>query len=393
MTRNFAIIRRITALLAISQAALLGQQCTPTHSTTGQETGCANPCELGPSYTPSSCPLCKWVSYRAQFPDGFVDYRTLIATGKYNRMYEECNGGTSTPYTPTIIQCWPDFFTPVTYDDFFRAEAYDKSTQITTLLCGVAPFNYLVLCTLGELRAVTISHSCTPTTCPDTRCYPIDPKAYKAPDPCMVPDPPHCEPGWQYDEATLCCLSGGSPIIIDVDGDGFHLTAPSDGVMFDLRGGGRSERWSWTAAGADDVWLSLDRNGNGLIDDGTELFGDATVQPKTPGGRNGFKALAVFDQTNEGGNNDETIDARDSVFASLRLWRDANHNGISENGELLTLQELGITAISLKYKESKWTDAYGNQFKYRAIIERSTRGKGRDKWAYDVFLVADSTAQ
>jgi hypothetical protein len=163
--------------------------------------------------------------------------------------------------------------------------------------------------------------------------------------------------------------------------------------MFELRGGGRSERWSWTAAGADDVWLSLDRNGNGLIDDGTELFGDATVQPKTPGGRNGFKALAVFDQTNEGGNNDETIDARDSVFASLRLWRDANHNGISENGELLTLQELGITAISLKYKESKWTDAYGNQFKYRAIIERSTRGKGRDKWAYDVFLVADSTAQ
>lgn len=163
--------------------------------------------------------------------------------------------------------------------------------------------------------------------------------------------------------------------------------------MFDLGGGGSSGRWSWTAAGADDVWLSLDRNGNGLIDSGTELFGDATEQPVIPGERNGFKALAVFDQTNEGGNNDETIDARDSVFASLRLWRDANHIGISENGELLTLQELRITAISLKFKESKGTDAYGNQFKYRATIERSARGNGRDKWAYDVYLVAESTEQ
>jgi hypothetical protein len=101
----------------------------------------------------------------------------------------------------------------------------------------------------------------------------------------------------------------------------------------------------------------------------------------------------VFDQTSEGGNNDGVIDARDAVYVSLRLWRDSNHNGVSENGELFTLPQLGITAISLKYKESKWTDVYGNQFKYRSKVERSTKGKGRDKWAYDVFLVANSTAQ
>ena len=80
-------------------------------------------------------------------------------------------------------------------------------------------------------------------------------------------------------------------------------------------------------------------------------------------------------------------------MVSLLLWRDTNHNGISENGELFSLPQLGITAISLKYKESKWTDAYGKKFKYRATIERSARVNGRDKWAYDVFLVADSTEQ
>lgn len=239
-----------------------------------------------------------------------------------------------------------------------------------------------------------IDHQCQKqSSCPDELCNPLD-NSYEPADPCMYPgEPPNCRPGLQWDDATRCCLSGGSPIIIDVDGDGFQLTAPGDGVTFDLRGGGSRERWSWTAAGADDVWLSLDRNGNGLIDNGTELFGDATAQPDTPGKRNGFKALALFDQTSEGGNNDGVIDARDAVYVSLRLWRDANHNGSSESGELLSLQQVGITAISLKYKESKWTDAYGNQFKYRAKVERSTRGKGRDKWAYDVFLVADSTAQ
>lgn len=206
----------------------------------------------------------------------------------------------------------------------------------------------------------------------------------------MYTQAPHCEPGWQLDSATGCCLSGGSPILIDVEGDGYLMTSAESGVLFDLRANDNKVKLAWTAAGTDDAWLTLDRNGNGIIDNGMELFGDATPQPDKPGEKNGFKALAVFDLQAEGGNGDGWIDRKDEVFPRLLLWRDVNHNGISESGEMSLLPQAGITAISLDYKESKWIDAYGNQFKYRAKVEGTRPGKGSAKWAYDVFLVAES---
>jgi len=214
------------------------------------------------------------------------------------------------------------------------------------------------------------------TDCGDTDCWNV---CIDFETGCTLNQKKFCD-----DMQSFCYLgSCYTPILIDTEGDGYELTDPTNGVSFDL-GPGQPYRIAWTAMNDDDGWLSLDRNGNGQIDSGKELFGNMTEQPESVE-RHGFKALAVYDTSSRGGNGDGRIDQRDAIFSSLRVWQDINHNGKSEATELQTLLRLNIAAIDLAYRESKKTDEYGNRFRYRAKLYDGEGGH-LGRWAWDVFL-------
>jgi len=194
--------------------------------------------------------------------------------------------------------------------------------------------------------------------CPINNSLPVTPQGTVKPDIC------DCEP---------------SPILIDVKGNGFALTDAAAGVRFDIRDVGVAEQIGWPEPGSDDAFLALDRNGDGVINSGAELFGNAAEQPASAKYANGYNALSVFDD-----NGDGVVDENDPIYPRLLLWQDSNHDGVSQPQELHGLAEMGVAGLSVRYTVSKKADSYGNQFHYRADVY-GTPGSHVGRYSYDVF--------
>jgi uncharacterized repeat protein (TIGR02543 family) len=173
-----------------------------------------------------------------------------------------------------------------------------------------------------------------------------------------------------------------SPIIINLGNGPYQLSGRNEPVRFDIDANGTLDRIGWTAAGAPMAFLALDRNGNGTIDSGSELFGNHTP---VPGGvaANGFDALAQYDA-----NGDGVIDASDPIWPSLLRWTDLNHDGISQPSELALLSASAVTAISLDYHWTGRRDQSGNIFRYQSKVWIDSTGKhATPRPVYDVYFI------
>jgi hypothetical protein len=170
-----------------------------------------------------------------------------------------------------------------------------------------------------------------------------------------------------------------SPIVLNMGNGPYEFTSAADPVTFDIVADGHPLRIAWTAAGSSIAFLALDRNKNGVIDDGAELFGNHTpLRGMSETAVNGFQALQMFDD-----NQDGAIDVKDLVWWHLLLWTDRNHDGVSQPDELVKLAKTGVTQLGLDYHWTNRADRAGNRLKGEAVF-RTTSGS---RPYYDVYFV------
>jgi hypothetical protein len=181
-----------------------------------------------------------------------------------------------------------------------------------------------------------------------------------------------------YWDGFQCVYAPGSPIIISLEEQNdYKLTSAEDGVLFDIDANGTVDQVAWTPAGSGIAFLAIDRNGDGRINDGSELFGNHTLA----GMRNGFEALRAMNMASNGGVAKASVSQEDPLFGQLLLWTDQNHNGVSETSELRPANAV-LSEVGIGYQVFNRVDKHGNAFRYRGWVHvRTAPGRNEAKSA------------
>lgn len=192
----------------------------------------------------------------------------------------------------------------------------------------------------------------------------------------------------------LCVLATAawgqcSPIVVDTNKDGIKLGPAGRGVSFDVNNDGFPDFVQWVRPGGDEAFLALDRNRNGLVDNGSELFGVGT--PLFDGGNapNGFVGLAQYDQPLLGGNDDGLISNADAIWTELSMWLDSNADGIATRDEMTRPEALGFRSFGTIPKVRRLVDEAGNTLPYWAWA--TTQGPRKAIMVDVYFLILSPT--
>ena len=166
-----------------------------------------------------------------------------------------------------------------------------------------------------------------------------------------------------------------TPLVIDLDSDGIETLALYQGVKFDIDADGDKDLTGWV--GSDDGLLVRDINNDGKINDASELFGEETIKADGSKAKDGFEALSELDS-----NSDGVINSDDELFSELKVWKDSNSDGITNEGELLSLEDAGVSEISLSSKEVD-IDSNGNTIGLEGTYKDT---QGQTKEVSDVWF-------
>jgi hypothetical protein len=176
-------------------------------------------------------------------------------------------------------------------------------------------------------------------------------------------------------------LTLGTPLVLDLNGNGIETQSIHGGTMFDLLGTGEKINTGWVTGG--DGLLVLDRNSDGQINDGGELFGEATLLADGRKAQTGYEALADLDS-----NADGLINQNDAAFGQLQVWVDADADGLSQAGELNTLESLGITQLDLNASAV----AVQNNGNIIGLSSSYQTADGQNHALADVWFLADKVS-